>query len=140
VARRHGSRAGRELRLLAAVYGAGAAGTVAYWAAFAAGPARTGESEEYLDFERSFQLADAYMAALSGAAAVACWRHDPRALPLGLMASSATIYLGCMDVLYNLRHGKYRRLTGAMAVEVAINAYSLGLGPLSAWRLWAAMR
>lgn len=128
-------RTGR-LRLLSAIYGVGTAANVAYWVGFAAGPARTDDSEEYLDFERSFPLADAYLAAMSGAASIACWRDDPRALPVGLMASSASIYLGCLDVLYNLRHGKYRDLDAAMGVEAAINATSLGLGAFTAWALW----
>jgi hypothetical protein len=134
--RRRERHDGRPLRLLAGLYGAVSAGTVAYWAAFFGGPARIDQSERYLDFERSFLLADAYLAAMSAAAAGACWRREPRALALGLMASSASIYLGCMDVFYNLRHGKYRDLRGAMAVEVAINAYSLALSPLAARRLW----
>jgi hypothetical protein len=127
----------RPLGLLAGLYGASCAGTIAYWVAFVAGPVRTEETESYLDFERSFQLADGYLAAMSGAAAVACWRRDARALPLGLMASSAAIYLGCMDVLYNARHGKYRQLSGAMAVEIAINAYSLVVSPVAASTLWS---
>jgi hypothetical protein len=135
-AMRSSRRKPRGLRLLSAIYGVGAAGNVAYWIGFAAGPARTDDSEEYLDFERSFPLADAYLAAISGTASVACWRADPRALPLGLMASSASIYLGCLDVLYNLRHGKYRNPGGAMGAEVVINATSLGLGAFSAWALW----
>jgi len=126
----------RRLRLLSAIYGVGTAANVAYWIGFAAGPARTDDSQGYLDFERSFPLADAYLAAMSGAASIACWRGDPRALPLGLMASSASIYLGCLDVLYNLRHGKYRNLDGAMGAETAINAASLSLGAFSAWALW----
>jgi hypothetical protein len=52
------------------------------------------------------------------------------------MASSASIYLGCMDVLHNVRHAKYRHVTPAMAVEIAINAYSLVVSPLAAWTLW----
>jgi hypothetical protein len=124
------------LRLLAALHGAVCAGTVAYWAGFMAGSVRTEESASYLDFERSFQLADTYLATASAAAALACWRRDQRALPLGLMASSASIYLGCMDVLYNVRHAKYRQVTPAMAVEIAINAYSLVVSPLAAWTLW----
>jgi hypothetical protein len=126
----------KRLRLLSAIYGIGTASNIAYWVAFAAGPARTDESEEYIDFERSFPLADAYLAAMSGTASIACWRGDRRALPVGLMASSASIYLGCLDVLYNLRHGKYRDLDAAMGAEVAINAASLGLGAFTAWALW----
>lgn len=124
------------LRLMAVLHGAACVGTAAYWAGFSAGPARTDESASYLDFERSFQLADAYLAVASAAAALACWRRDQEALPLGLMASSASIYLGCMDVLYNVRHGKYRHVTPAMAAEIAINAYSLVISPLAAWTLW----
>lgn len=125
-----------ELKPLAVLYGVGAVGTGAYWAAFFAGPAKTDESEGYLDFEHSFLLADAYLAAMSGAAAVACWRRQPRALALGLMASSASIYLGCMDTFYNLRHGKYGRLNAAMGLEALINATTLGFGALSARELW----
>ncbi len=126
----------RRRRLLSAIYAFGTVANVAYWVAFAAGPARTGESEEYLDFERSFPLADAYLAALSGTATIACWRGDRRALPVGLMASSASIYLGCLDVLYNLRHDKYSNLDAAMGAEVGINVASLGLGAFSARALW----
>jgi hypothetical protein len=135
-ARRSSRGKARRLRLLSAIYGVGTAGNVAYWVGFAAGPARTDDSEGYLDFERSFPLADAYLAVMSGAASIACWRGDSRALPVGLMASSASIYLGCLDVLYNLRHGKYRDFDAAMGVEAAINATSLGLGAFTAWALW----
>jgi hypothetical protein len=127
----------RALRRVAAIYATGALGNAAYWAGFLAGPARTEESEGYLDFERSFPLADAYLAAMSGGAALACWRGEERGLLLGLMASSASIYLGCMDVLYNVRHGKYRHPGGAMGVEVVINATTLGLGAFTARELWA---
>jgi hypothetical protein len=41
-----------------------------------------------------------------------------------------------MDVLYNVRHAKYRHLTPAMAVEIAINGFSLVVSPLAAWVLW----
>ena len=72
---------------------------------------------------------------MTGGASIACWRGDSRALPVGLMASSASIYLGCLDVLYNLRHGKYRDLDAAMGAEAVINATSLGLGAFTAWAL-----
>jgi hypothetical protein len=52
------------------------------------------------------------------------------------VASSASIYLGCLDVLYNPRHGKYSDLDGAMGAEAVINATSLGLGMFSAWAPW----
>jgi quinol monooxygenase YgiN len=35
-----------------------------------------------------------------------------------------------------VRHDKYRVLNGAMAAEIAINAYSLIISPLAAWTLW----
>lgn len=129
---------GRPLRGVAGLYALTAAGTAAYWAAFAAGPARTESAPAYLDFERSFPLADAYLAGMSAVAATRCWRGDERAVPVGLMASSASIVVGLLDVLYNARHGKYRAMDGAMATEAAINASMVLGGVLVARRLWGA--
>jgi len=115
-------------------------GTVAYWVAFfAAGNALHGaEGDVYLGFERAFPAADAWMAASALAAAVGLLRHRPWSVPTGIAAGSAAVFLGLLDVSFNLEQGLYARGTGAMAVEIAINVLSLSTGPLLILWFWRA--
>jgi hypothetical protein len=113
--------------------------TVAYWIEyFTSGKVRTSDDPAYVDFENAFPLADAYMAASFLAAAWLLRRQRGAAVPVGIAAGSAMVFLGAMDTLYNLEHGKYRTITAEMAGETAINAFSLVFGPLTMVRLWKA--
>jgi hypothetical protein len=47
-------------------------------------------------------------------------------------------YLAGMDILYNLQHGKYRKMSGEMAVETVINLFSVVFGPVTMARMWRA--
>ena len=121
------------LMLLAAV------GTTAYWTAyFTSGSVRTSADPGYLAFEDAFPLADGYMTACFLVAAGLLWAGRVAAVPFGIAAGSAMVFLGCMDVLFNLEHGKYAAMTPAMAVETAINVGCLVFGPLTMVRLWRA--
>jgi hypothetical protein len=112
---------------------------VAYWVEFfSSGKVRTSEDQAYVDFERAFPLADAYMAAGFLAAAELLRRRRPAAVPVGIAAGSAMVFLGAMDTLYNLQHGKYRSMTPEMAVEALINVVSFTFGPFTMHRLWKA--
>ena len=52
-------------------------------------------------------------------------RADARRPSLwALVASGASVYLGCMDTLYNLEHGKYASLDAGMILEILINLSS----------------
>ena len=114
-----------------------AAGTVAYWLAyFFAHAVQTADDPVYLGFEAAFPLADSYMATAYLVSAIALLRGHVLAVPAGLVAGSAMVFLGCMDMLFNLEHGKYADLTAAMAIETAINAACLTLGPVTIVRLW----
>jgi hypothetical protein len=113
--------------------------TVAYWVEFfSSGRVRTSEDQAYVDFERAFPLADAYMAAAFLAGAELLRRGRPAAVPVGIAAGSAMVFLGAMDTLYNLQHGKYRSMTPEMAVEALINVASFTFGPFTMYRLWKA--
>ena len=48
------------------------------------------------------------------------------------------VFLGLMDTLFNLEHGKYADITPEMAVETGINAVCLLFGPFTMIRLWRA--
>jgi hypothetical protein len=128
-----GDRVHAALMLLAAL------GTVAYWTAwFTTGAVRTADDAAYVAFENAFPLADGYMTLCYVVAAVHLLRGRASAVPVGIAAGSAMVFLGLMDTLFNLEHGKYATMTGEMAVETAINVGCLTFGPVTMIRLWNA--
>lgn len=114
-----------------------ALGTIAYWVAyFAVGTVQTASDPVYVGFENSFPAADGYMAACWLAAAALLWRGRATAVPVGIAAGSAMVFLGLMDTLFNLEHGKYAAMTPEMAIETVINVACLSFGPFTMIRLW----
>jgi len=92
----------------------------------------------YYTFENAFPAADAWLAIACAASAWTLRARRPSALFWLVAGGSAGVYLGLEDVLFDLENGVYgapRGDWGAVATELAINAYSLGLG---AWALWFA--
>ena len=114
-----------------------ALGTISYWVAyFAAGAVQTASDPVYVGFENAFPAADGYMAACWLAAAALLWRGRTAAVAVGIAAGSAMVFLGLMDTLFNLEHGKYAGMTGEMTVETVINVVCLIFGPFTMIRLW----
>jgi hypothetical protein len=89
------------------------------------------DTPSYFVFENSFPAADGWLTVACALGAWALWKRRASALLWLLAGGSASIYLGLMDVLFDLENGIYKLGGGAMATEVAINVYSLGVG------LWA---
>ena len=118
-----------------------AAVTVLYWLVFFTSGAVHSTAEEcYLVFERAFPLADAWLATLCVVAAEGLRRQREWAVLAGVAAGSALVYLGGMDVLYNLENGMYARINAAMAGEVAINVWSWTFGPFLVAYFWRHRR
>ncbi len=63
-------------------------------------------------------------------------RGHALAVPVGIAAGSAMVFLGCMDTLFNLEHAKYADGTPEMAIETAIDVICLTFGPFTMMRLW----
>jgi hypothetical protein len=128
-------------RVHAAAMAIAAALTAAYWVDwFTKGRVQSADDPEYVTFEESFPLADAYMAVLYVAAARELWKQRPAAVPLGIAAGSANVFLALMDLLFDIRRGNLRETTPEMQVEKAIIGASLVFGPLTMVRLWRARR
>lgn len=88
----------------------------------------TAHTSEYYAFENAFPLADAFMTAVSLFGALALRRRQPSAVLWMLVGGGASVYLGCMDVLFDLEHGIYRAPTGdwgGVTVEVLVNLATL---------------
>jgi hypothetical protein len=131
--------AGRALVIACLWLGAGL--NVLYWVIFfSAGWVQASDDPVYLGFESAFPAADAWLAIASVICAEGLRRRRSWAVPYGIAAGSAYIYLGLMDTLYNLEHGMYRHLTGEMLTEVAINVVCFVFGPFLMWYLWRHRR
>jgi len=113
-------------------------GTAAYWIAFfAAGNAlHSSETDAYVAFEHAFPAADTWMASAAIAAAIGLVRRRPWAVLAGIAAGSALVFLGLLDVLFNLEHDLYARPSAAMAVETVINLFCLAAGPFCMAYFW----
>ena len=93
-------------------------------------------SESYYAFENSFPLADAWMSAVGLAAVIALVRRHASALLWTLAAGAISIYLGLLDVLFDLEQGIYRSPdTAGVIIEIVINVLTLSMG--AAVLVWA---
>ncbi|HEX8793144.1 MAG TPA: hypothetical protein VF765_19505 [Polyangiaceae bacterium] len=93
------------------------------------------DTQAYYVFENAFPAADGWLAIACAAGAWAMWKRRPSSLFWLLAGGSASVYLGLMDVLFDLENGVYgapKGDWGAVGTEVAINLYALGVG---AWAL-----
>ena len=127
-----------RLRAVAALLLLTAAGTFAFWLAFfAAGDVvRARDTDVYLAFERSFPAADAWMAVASAAAAIGLLGRRAWATAAGVAAGSALVFLGLIDVTFDVEQGMYAQWSAAVAVEIAINVYCLVVGPFLMLWFW----
>jgi len=116
--------------------------TILYWVVFfSSREVRSTTGEDcYLAFERAFPAADGWLVIVCVVAAEGLRRRREWALLWGVAAGSAIIYLGCMDVLYNLENGMYTRMNAAMAGEVVINLWCVSLGPILLAYFWRHRR
>jgi hypothetical protein len=115
--------------------------TIGYWTEyFTSGNVRTSDDPAYVEFENAFPLADGYMAVCLLVSARLLRKERPGAVPAGIAAGSAMVYLAGMDILYNVQHGKYRKMNSEMGLETLINGFSLVFGPWTMIRLWRARK
>ena len=128
-------------RTLALILLIGAIGGSLYWILFfTSGAVQASEHRCYLVFERAFPAADAWGIATSLLAVRGLWRGTSAAVLFGIATGSAMIFLGLMDVLYNLENGMYAVVNPEMAAEIGINLFSLLVGPSTIAWVWRHRR
>ena len=102
-----------------------------YWISFyRGGEVHTVEDECYLAFQRAFPVANGWLAVCAATSAAGLLLDELFGLVFMLPTASAGIFLGLMDVTWNVQHGLYRLAgtSGAMRVEVVLNVFALGFG------------
>lgn len=94
----------------------------------------------YYRFENSFPAADVWLGSLLILAAVGLLLRRSWGLLAGLLGGGAGIYLGCLDVLFDLENGVYRVPAGGDAsgaiIEIVINILTFTLGIVVITYIW----
>jgi hypothetical protein len=93
-------------------------------------------TKAYYDFENAFPLADLWLGIACVAALITFVRRQPAALFWLLVAGAAGLYLGCMDLLYDLEHGIFAEgAGGAIEAGIVILTWAFSLTALIwSWR------
>jgi len=111
--------------------------TLAYWLIyFTSGEVQVRQDEVYLAFENAFPMADAWMAICALVGAIGLFKKQAWGFLFGLLAGSSMIFLGLMDVTFNLNQDIYTHGGIETAIEVLINLFCLIIGPLIIIYLW----
>ncbi len=120
----------------------GVLATVAYWVVWFGVDREllaSAHTESYYAFENSFPIADLWMGGTGLLACIALLRRRASALLWSIAAGAISIYLGLLDVLFDLENGIYRSPdTGGVVVEILINVLTLSMGVVViawAWRV-----
>lgn len=117
------------------------AATLVYWIVFyTTGETQVRQDPVYLAFENSFPVADTWMALCALLGAIGLWNRKPWGFLFGLLAASSAIFLGLMDLTFNLNEGIYAIPGLETTIEVLINLLTLGLGPVVIVYLWTQRR
>ena len=95
--------------------------------------------EMYTIFERSFIVADSWLAISSLVGAVGVWRGKRWGYLFLLLAGSSAIFLGLMDLVFDLQNSMFFPTTFEVLIEIVIIVLLLILGPLIVLKTWRTM-
>jgi len=120
---------------------------VLYWTAWFLAPetiqARSPDAQDYqiyVNFEQAFPLADSWLAIAALIGVVGLWKMRAWGFLFGLLGGSAAIFLGLMDLLYDLQHNMFVPFTSQAGTELVIVLLLLLVSPLQIYLLWRRRR
>lgn len=122
-----------SLRIIAVFEILTAAGLILFWSAFfTIGLAPADPPPGYFQFEHSFPVPDLFLAALLLAAGSCLLHPDPKRRRLGrslsLAGAGALMFLGAVDVSFNLQNGMYTISLPDSLMAAVINTWCILLG------------
>jgi hypothetical protein len=102
-----------------------------YWVEFyVKGEVQVVNDESYIKFQKAFVAADSWAAICAIVGAIGLLSGQTYGMIFALITGSSLIFLGLMDVAFNIQNNLYRllRSSGEMKLELLLNLFSLGLG------------
>jgi hypothetical protein len=112
---------------------------ICYWANFyIRGGVQVLKEDWYIRFQKAFLAADLWTSAAAIAGAVGLLAEQTYGLVFALLTASSLIFLGLMDITFNIQNNLYRLVatSGEMKFELFINLWTLGLGTTLCVCLW----
>ena len=84
----------------------------------------------YIKFQKTFPVADLWIAACAIAGAIGLLTEQSYGLVFSLLAASSLIFLSLMDITFNIQNNLYRLVTTSseMKFELLGNIWFLGFG------------
>jgi len=116
-----------------------AIGLIYYWIDFyIRGGVQVVNEDWYVGFQKAFPTADLWTAACALIGAIGLLSGQTYGLFFALLTASSLIFLGLMDVTFNIQNNLYRLVgtSGQMKFELFINSWTLGLGIALIVFLW----
>jgi hypothetical protein len=117
--------------------------TVSYWVVWYAGGRdllASAQTPEYFAFENAFPAADGWLALCALISGIHLLRGRSSAIYWLFLTAGCGLYLGLMDVLFDLENGIYLVPKGgdpvAVGIEIAINILTVTLGAYVLWWAW----
>jgi len=110
-----------------------------YWVDFyITGGVHVIRDDWYIKFQDSFPVADLWMSACAIVGAIGLLAEETYGLLFALIAGSSLIFLGLMDVTFNVQNNLYRLVgtSSQMKFEVFLNLWALGFGIALIAGLW----
>lgn len=121
--------------------------TVAYWVIWYGidrNMLASSQAPSYFVFENAFPAADGWLVITLIIGVIGLARRRPWGLLATLLAGGAGIYLGCMDVLFDLENGIYLVPSGSdpspVIIEIIINVLTFLLGAVIISYVWRNRR
>jgi hypothetical protein len=87
-----------------------------------------GHPEAYRDLQRAAAWADGWMGLMAITAAIALLRGWRWGWIAGIVAASALIHMGLLDVAFHAQHGMYARLDPVMLEMIVVDLWAFGMG------------
>lgn len=133
----------RGLRWIIGIMLGAAAITVAYWVIWFGidrSILASSQAPAYFTFENAFPAADGWLTITLIIGALGLARRRLWGLFATLLAGGAGVYLGCMDVLFDLENGIYQVPRGAdpspVFIEITINVLTFALSIFILTYVW----
>jgi len=106
-----------------------AVGLILFWILFfTVGMAPKNPPPGYLTYEHSFPVPDGLLSILLLVAGIMLLLNNPLGVNLSLIAAGALLFLGVLDISFNLQNGVYKISTGDLISNAFINLWCVGFG------------
>lgn len=116
-----------------------AIGLIYYWIDFYRDESVQVINEDwYIKFEKAFTIADLWTALTALLGAIGLLMEHEFGLLFALVTAASLIFLGLMDVTFNVQNNLYRLVgtSNQMKFEVFVNVWTLGFGIVIIALLW----